>query len=129
TKMSDNEIGKLVRRISKSESKKAFLGYASAFESIVVYLDKNEPDFRFQNVTAVIAMSEAINENTKKLVKKYFGAHCVSRYSNVENGIIGQQENEGSTNSNLNHASYAIEILEFKSTHPVKHGFPGRIVI
>src|SRR5690606_11182035 len=95
TRLSDNEIKSLVAQISKDQSRKAFLGYASALESIVNYLEKHDPKVRFRNVTSVIAMSEAINEKSKALIHKYFGVYCVSRYSNVENGMIAQQRNDG----------------------------------
>lgn len=129
TQLSDENIEKLVVSINQNKFKKAFLGYASALESIVNYLEKNKPEFRFKKVTAVIAMSEAINDNTKHLILKYFGVHCVSRYSNVENGIIAQQKNDGSSYFRLNSASYEVEILDIHTDKALENGVSGRIVI
>lgn len=129
TQLSNEEIEKLVNKIEKSNVKKAFLGYASALESIVNYLEMNKPNFKFTNVTSVIAMSEAISDNGKKLIYKYFGVHCVSRYSNVENGIIAQQKNDGTSLFYVNVASYRLEILHIDKDEVVKDGMPGRIVV
>lgn len=129
TQLSNEEIDKLIVNIEKNNFKKSFLGYASALESIVNYLEKNKPNVRFKKVTSVIAMSEAINDNTKKLIHKYFGVHSVSRYSNVENGILAQQKNDGSSSFYVNVASYRVEILNINNDDEVQYGEPGRIVI
>ena len=129
TQMSDNEIRKLVLIFKSEKNKKAFLGYSSALESICRYLDKNEPDTRINNVSAIIAMSEGISENSKNRLKHYFGMQPVSRYSNVENGILAQQSINGSDEFIINWASYHIEILEINNNQSVPNGKPGRIVI
>lgn len=58
----------------------------------------------------------------------YFGVDAVSRYSNVENGIIAQQVNQ-STFFLVNWASYVVEILSISSNERVENGTIGRIVI
>jgi phenylacetate-CoA ligase len=127
--MSDTEIEKLVHIFKTDRGRKAFLGYSSALESICCYLDKNEPNTRIKNVSAIIAMSEGISENSKKKIKRFFGKQPVSRYSNVENGILAQQSIDGSDEFEINWASYHIEILDVKNNEVLTYGKPGRIVI
>jgi phenylacetate-CoA ligase len=57
-------------------------------------------------------MSEGLSEYAKKSIHTYFGKYPVSRYSNVENGIIAQQLPDGSNSFVVNWASYYIEILK-----------------
>src|SRR5690606_600549 len=93
------------------------------------YLDRNNSRKVRADVKSVIAMSETLNDYTKFTIPKYFGVPVVSRYSNLENGIIAQQETNGSGNYLVNTASYFIEILEMDSDKPAPPGRLGRIVI
>jgi len=129
TQLSDNEIKKLVVKFKSQKNDKAFLGYSSALESICYYLKKNEPNTKINNVSAIISMSEGISLNTKKNIKYFFQKQPVSRYSNVENGILAQQSLDGSEEFIVNWASYQIEILDLIKDNPVPYGEPGRIVI
>ena len=74
-------------------------------------------------------MSESLNDFSKENMKKYFGTTCVSRYSNVENGIIAQQEMDGSYEYTINFASYYVEILKLENDEVCEYGKPGRVVI
>ncbi len=58
----------------------------------------------------------------------YFGVPVVSRYFNVENGILAQK-NAASGEYQINWASYLLEILDMHTNAPVKPGVFGRIVI
>jgi len=129
TELSDNEIKKLVLKIKSQKNEKAFLGYSSALQSICDYLKKNEPNTRINNVSAIISMSEGISLNTKNNIKYFFQKQPVSRYSNVENGILAQQSVDGSEEFIVNWASYHIEILDLNNDSSVPYGVPGRIVI
>jgi len=128
TELSDKYIEDLVRRLNTNR-KKSFLGYASALESIAIYMNKCMPDLVLKNVSSIIAMSEGISENAKALIKKHFGVFPVSRYSNVENGILAQQMQNGDNEFIVNWASYNVEILAFNSDNTVEFGQPGRIVV
>lgn len=129
TELSDNEIKKLVLKFKSQKNEKAFLGYSSALESICEYLKKNEPNTKINNVSAIIAMSEGISLNTKKKLEFFFQKQPVSRYSNVENGILAQQSVDGSEEFTVNWASYHIEILDLIKDNSVPYGEAGRIVI
>lgn len=129
TQMSDFEIEKLVSKFKTNEKSIAFLGYASALESICKYLDKKAPETKIKKVTSIIAMSEGISQSAKTILFKYFGKHPVSRYSNVENGIIAQQLPDGSNDFYINWASYYVEILDLNNDSTVSLGSLGRIVV
>ena len=119
---------KLITGVAKQE-RQGWLGYASGLEAICRYLDNKNASPIKNNITSIIAMSEALNNYTRESLHKYFGVHVVSRYSNVENGIIAQQCVNGGSEFYINWASYHIEILNFTSDTPVEYGELGRIVV
>jgi len=128
--MSDKKIDSLIKSIKYDKSNKGFLGYSSALEAICRYLDSNHSDIKIPRINSVIAMSEGLNSYTKEACKKYFSTNVVSRYSNVENGIIAQQMVDDTSNVfMINWASYFIEILELDNDNNVPLGKLGRIVI
>lgn len=129
TKLSDEKIFEFYISLQKNSSKKAFLGYSSALETICLALQRNELNYPIPGIVSVISMSEALNDSSKSLLRKYFGVFPVSRYSNVENGIIAQQLTDGSKNFIVNWASYYLEILDLNSDDIVPLGQPGRIVV
>lgn len=128
-KLNDTQIAELIGQMEKSGSTFGFLGYSSALELVCKYLDKNRTEKVKANVKSIISMSESLNEYTKETTKKYFGISAVSRYSNLENGIIAQQEPDGSGRYLINSASYVVEILKMDSDEPAEPGKAGRIVI
>ena len=62
-------------------------------------------------------------------MEKYFGVPVHSRYSNLENGIIAQQEAGSKGRFLINTASYHVEILKMDSDQNAGEGELGRIVI
>jgi phenylacetate-CoA ligase len=124
-----NLIGRIIKDLTKSKSTNSWLGYASAYEEICKYLDHKKSSPISSNLKSVIAMSERLNEYTKQSIYKYFGTEVVSRYSNVENGILAQQPLGNKKYFEINEASYFVEILAVDSNKRVKDGESGRIVI
>lgn len=129
TQLSDENIENLLVNFAKKNNPKAFLGYASALESICQFIEKKNFTVRISNVKSIIAMSEGLSDYAKLALHKYFGVYPVSRYSNVENGIIAQQLPDGSNTFLVNWASYLVEILDMESDNVLDIGNPGRIVI
>jgi len=80
-------------------------------------------------IISVIAMSESLDEHTKKYLEEHFGCPVVSRYANMENGIIAQQTPETGNDFLANLASYHIEILDCSEDIPARDGDIGRIVV
>lgn len=126
--LKDEEIADLIQKITTDKSPKSMLSYASALTTICNYLCKIESPPLDVNMKSIIAMSEYLNPDIKEKLKYYFGVEGLSRYSNIENGIIAQQF-PGSSIFHINWASYVVEILELDSNEPVALGKPGRIVI
>ena len=80
------------------------------------------------NVQSIIAMSEPLPDFIKEKMTYYFNCPTVSRYSNVENGIIAQQMPYENTFT-INWASYYVELLDLEEDKPAEKGELGRIVI
>lgn len=124
----DSYMEDLFINLQKDSSPKGWLGYPSAFEKMCNYLDKKKSSPLNCNVKSIIAMSEPLSISTKKKMEFYFQNPVVSRYSNVENGIIAQQL-PNSDFFKINWASYIVELLDFEKDVPVKEGELGRIVL
>jgi len=128
-KLNHSEIQNLLEHIQQDPSHKSWLGYASGFESICKSLDTLQFKPIQGNIKSIIAISEGLHENTKKRMAYYFNAPVVSRYSNMENGIIAQQEPYNTPEFTINWASYHLEILHWEENIPVPSGTLGRIVV
>lgn len=128
-KLTDETIAGFLKDLKNNSSRKGFIGYASAYETICKYLEKNKSAAKDYNIHSIIAISESLNEYTKKSMKKYFSSPVVSRYSNIENGIMAQQCIEDNHEFHINSASYKIEILKLKEDKPAENGELGRIVV
>jgi phenylacetate-CoA ligase len=128
-RLNDVHLKDLLRSIENDQSPCVLIGYASALELVCKYLEKNCKDYVNTSVKSVIAMSETLNDFTKKNLQKYFHAPVVSRYSNLENGIIAQQEIAGLGRYVINTASYIVEILKMDSDEQAEPGQTGRIVV
>lgn len=128
-KLDDEKIRNITGKIKNSGSSVGIIGYSSALELICQYLDKNEKNFKCENVKSIIAISETLNDYTRERLQKYFGVPAFSRYSNLENGIIAQEVPGYPGKFQVNTASYYVEILKFDSDQPAGAGESGRIVV
>ena len=126
--LTDDYLDKLFNKLQKDKSPKGWLGYPSGFEKICNYLEKINSSPIEANIQSIIAMSEPLSKEIRDKMAYYFKNPVVSRYSNVENGIIAQQlPNEN--NFTINWASYHVELLDLKKDVPAKLGQLGRIVV
>ncbi|MBP2832011.1 CoF synthetase [Aquimarina sp. U1-2] len=125
----ESVIKNVLNELSSSSSSNSWLGYASAYERICKYLDHTNEYVKPNKLRSSIAMSERLNDYTKDAMLTHFGADVVSRYSNIENGIIAQQPLGNKRYFRINDASYYVEILELNTNRRVEDGKPGRIVI
>jgi phenylacetate-CoA ligase len=123
------KISELILKIERNKAPCGILGYSSALEQVCKYLDSECPDKSFGNVKSVISISESLNDYIKETTKKYFGVTALSRYSNLENGIIAQQEPNNEYRYLINTASYYVEIFRMDSDEPSDCGEMGRIVV
>ncbi|WP_108868378.1 CoF synthetase [Aquimarina aquimarini] len=122
-------IKRVLHTLSRSKSSNSWLGYASAYEEICKYLDKKQSLPVSNTLKSAIAISERLNDYTKQAMYTHFNIKVISRYSNVENGIIAQQLLEEDTVFRINEASYYVEVLELDTNKIAADGTPGRIVI
>jgi phenylacetate-coenzyme A ligase PaaK-like adenylate-forming protein len=119
----------LLSKLNKSKAEKGIVAHASALETISNYLDEVKmPPFDC-NINSIIAISEQLNTYTKENIEKHFRKIVVSRYSNIENGIIAQQNVNSGEEFEINWASYFVEILKFNTDEPTDKGELGRIVV
>jgi phenylacetate-CoA ligase len=129
TNMADRDIARLIDLLQKDKSTKGLLGFPSGYDAICRYLDRQNSGPLNCNVTSIIAMSESLSEYAKASMKKYFSAPVVSRYSNLECGILSQQCNGEENEFHINTASYFVEVLDLEKDEPIRCGEPGRIVV
>ncbi len=82
------------------------------------------------NIRTIISTSEAMTSEIRSKLYAFFGEECgiYARYSNTENGVLGQENGEEGVFL-LNWASYYFELLELESDEPVAEGELGRIVV
>lgn len=129
SKLTDSRIKNFINLLEKSNQEKNILGFASAYEQICQYLDRNKTDLSKLNITSVIANSEYLNHYTKTSLSKYFNTPVLSRYSSEEIGVIAHQTIDSQEHFIINHASYYVELLDLKEDKPAKLGELGRIVV
>ena len=128
-KLDDTQIAGLLDTLEHDTSTFMIVGYASALDLVCKYLERNYKGAVKTHVKSVIAISETLNDHTKESFHKYFRVPAISRYSNLENGIIAQQERAGSGTYIVNTASYVVEILKMDSDEQAEPGHLGRIVV
>ena len=105
------------------------LAYASTYTAIKDYCERNKINkLEHYKVKGIISGSEMLFDDTRDCIGKVFGnVRIVSRYSNEENGVLGQDEGINNVFS-INEADYIIEIIDDKG-QPVPNGTEGRIVV
>jgi phenylacetate-CoA ligase len=127
--LDDKQIRKLIDLMENHKQNYSFLGYVSALEQVVRFLEKNKKGSVNANVKSVITMSEGLSLETKQKLQNIFNCEVVSRYSNLENGIIAQELRDGKARFLINTASYKVEILDLKTNEPLNNGKLGKIVV
>jgi phenylacetate-CoA ligase len=127
--LDDVQIQKLIDLMENHKQNYSILGYVSALEQVVRFLDKNKKAGINANVKSFITMSEGLSFETKQKLQNIFNCPVVSRYSNLENGIIAQELRDGKARFLINTASYKVEILDLKTNEPLSNGKLGKIVV
>ncbi|OMP31646.1 phenylacetate--CoA ligase family protein [Mangrovimonas sp. DI 80] len=130
SKLAERDIQELLDEIEKDNLRKGIVSYASALNELRDYILKSGRRLRKDpGVKFIIAIGEKLNDKTKEVIEDYYGVKVISRYSNVENGIIAQQLLGDGLGFHINWASYYVELLKFDSNEPAEIGELGRIVI
>ncbi len=105
------------------------LAYASTYTAIKDYLARSGiTKIENANVRGFISGSDMLFDQTREAISSAFGnVPVVSRYSNEENGVLGQDEGINNVFV-INEANYIIEILD-EDGNVLPDGCRGRIVV
>lgn len=128
TSLSDENLEKVRQILLKDKDLNKIMGYASTFKQLQKYVKRcgDKPtDF---SLNIILSGSEMMEPVVREKLKKTFGCTVVSRYSNQENGVLGQQCPHDEE-YHINSASYYIELLKLDSDEPAEKGEVGRIVV
>lgn len=129
--LDDSGIERIIDEVQRHSrnGQVTLLGYASTYTAIVNYFKK--ADIRKVTnckVGGVISGSEMLYDATRSGISDIFGGvQVVSRYSNEENGVLGQDEGKNNVFP-INEADYIIEIVD-DDGKVVPFGTIGRIVV
>lgn len=129
-KLDDNKIKDILYQINvytRNESA-TLLSYASTYDILRDYFKRNV-DKEEYNIHGIISTSEILYEDTRKYISDTFKCSCYSRYANMENGMLGQDNPEHPNTFILNEGNYYIEILKMGSDDQADFGESGRIVV
>ncbi|MCM3744099.1 hypothetical protein M3193_08080 [Sporosarcina luteola] len=128
--MDNKKINKILEGISKSSKNGSMiLAYASTYDAFNDYFSKNGISIIPKvNITGIVSSSEMLFDHTRNKMKQIFNCKVLSRYSNQENGVIGQDDKENNVFI-LNEAHYIVEIFHLEKDEIVPEGDIGRIVI
>lgn len=114
-----------IRRLATGDT--VLISYASTLDLLADYYER----IGFEEVckfTGIISISEMLSDHTRGLIEKAFGCRCHSRYSNQENGIIGQDDQKNNIFI-VNDTHYCLEVLELEDNRSAPDGKIGRIII
>lgn len=114
-----------VNVLTSDRKNKVIIGFPSSFSALMEYLDQ-DVDWK---IKTIFTQAEKLPANVKKKMEKIFKCPVLARYSNQENGIIGQQPFTGGDYFELNEGSYFIEFLKLNSDEPAEEMEEARIVI
>lgn len=113
--------------MSSYKREKVLLAYASSFTALMNHLEKEEK--RDWGVKSIFTQAEELPLKIKRKMELTFGCPVMSRYSNQENGMLGQQPSTGESYFRLNKGSYFIEFLKLDADVPAKEMEEARIVV
>lgn len=131
SRLDDEHIEQLLRDIEKASRREGamILAYASTYDAFKDYFRRRgHGAIRCTRVDGIVSSSEMLFDGTREAMERAFGCRCFSRYSNQENGVIGQDDVQNNVFV-LNEAHYIIETLKMDSDAPATEDEVGRIVI
>ncbi len=130
-RLSDDGIETILDELRRQSKKGAvtLLGYGSTFTALKDYIRKKKIDtIPGLRIAGVISGSDMLFDETREVCSRAFGGvPMVSRYSNEENGVFGQDEGVNNVFP-INEADYIIEILD-DDGNQLPDGTRGRIVV
>lgn len=117
-----------LQSISKKE-KTTLMAYGSTYAAMKDYIKKHNIESLSQcNICGAISGSDMLFDETRMVISGIFGnIPVVSRYSNEENGVIGQDEGINNVFV-INEANYIVEICD-ETGKQLPEGELGHIVV
>ncbi len=129
--LGDSGVKKLLEEIEKISRKGTvtLLGYGSTYTAMKEYFLKHEiKKLGNCKVGGILSGSDMLFDETREVISSVFGnVQVISRYSNEENGVLGQDEGINNVFT-INEANYIVEIVD-ENGKPVPNGTLGRIVV
>ena len=125
--LGDEHLGQMISAVMKKQPIIIF-SYSSTLIELAKYSLKKGIDPKSYPMKNVLTAGEGISEENRKMVEKAFGCPVYRRYSDMELGILGQDNKNGSPYL-LNWGSYYFECLKINKDEPTENGEAGRIVI
>lgn len=129
SRLDDEELKQIENTLINDKKIRNMLGYSSTLDMVSKYLLNKGYGPKDFSVTSIIAGSETLQDKTRENLRKLFGCTVISRYSNEENGILGQNCLESDNDFHLNYANYHFEFLKLDEDKPAEEGEVARIVI
>lgn len=127
--LSPKGIRELLKKLEKLPKHSVLLAYASTYDEMRKYFtDIGYGDIKRIKLSGIISGAVMLNDQTREAMETAFRCKCVSRYSNQENGVLGQDEEENNVFI-VNEASYIVEIINLNEDTPACPGEVGRIVV
>ena len=125
SKIDDKMLSDLCSLIKRKQIS-VIWGYASWYDKLIEFVKRNS--IKLPSLKVVIAGSEMLQPDTRRELNQILNCNVFSRYSNEEQGILGQDRGDDEQYY-LNHASYYFEFLKLDSNEKAKPGEICRIVI
>lgn len=126
--LANDKLQFLLNKVIKhSQNGKAMLlGYGSTYKVLSEYIENRSlPNIK---LAGVVSGSDMLFDDVRENIEKMFQCRCYSRYSNEENGVIGQDELENNV-FYLNEANYYVEIFKLNEDKLADDGEIGRIIV
>lgn len=128
--LEDDDIAKMLRAMREaSRHGSTVLSYASTLDTLKDYFSrKGTSEAEGIPINGVVSGAQMLLNDTRQAITKAFHCKCYSRYSNQENGVIGQDCDEPNVFI-INEASYIVEIFRRDVDEPAEAGEVGRIIL
>lgn len=126
-RLDEEKLRQVVAILKKDQNISYLLAYASVYDALAKYLRENGVSGDF-SPRRILSSSTLLREETKEILENTFGCPVLDRYSNQENGLLGQTRENGCSYY-VNFPSYYMELLSLTSDAPAKLGEVGRVVV
>lgn len=128
--LNDESIHNILKEIEiKSKNGSTLMSYASTLDIIRDYYNKTQKNYKYKfNIKGIISGAEMLYDDTRNVMEEFFQCKCVSRYSNQENGVLGQDDYKNNEFI-CNEVHYLIEVFKINEDTLAEPGEIGRIVV